>query len=394
MLEDSLREMFASRVETPPAVDDPAGAAIRRGRRLRRRNAVSSSIAAAVALMITLIGVVSLRGWAAPDGGGSRPAGLAGEVDRGSDAPQPPRPTATPISAPRPGVDTGIGLDLRVGDQLWTTDGRQLPLSGVGEVTRAYRVPSGWVYGGAKKVRLMRTDGSSVALSGEEDRWVLSPDGGRMAFVIGTMLHVADIGPEGMAVRASLDVPPGTLPVAFLGERIVISGATGASRGYDILDPVRPRNPTWNAAVAAVYGVHDGAVVGLVRRAGRSCLAALGSRAAGLQVAHTGTCASGAPADKTVGRLAPDGGWLAEGAPNGLALLDVTRALLGQRMTAYCPVRSAVPPAWADSSTIVGADQRGAVRCRTDGSEQVVPLPPGIGDGWQFVPKMLAGKPR
>ena len=60
MLEDDLREMFGARVRTSPSAIDPAGVAIRRGRRGARMRRVSIGAAAFVAFAAML---VALTGW-------------------------------------------------------------------------------------------------------------------------------------------------------------------------------------------------------------------------------------------------------------------------------------------------------------------------------------------
>ena len=389
MLEDSLRDMFAARVESPPVADDPAGTAIRRGRSVRRRQTTASSLAVAIALVLTVGGVMSVSGgWPSGPGGSSGVAGFNAEpAEPLATAPVEPAGSVEPTS---PARDNGIGLDLRVGDQLWSTDGRRMSLAGVGEVTRVYRVPAGWVYAGASKVRLLRLDGSSLSLSGEDDRWVLSDDGGRIAFLLDTTLFIAGIGPAGMAVVADVEVPAETWPVAFTANRVVLSDGP---RGYGFVDLGQPSPPSWNADVTTIYGARGAALTGLVRDAGGSgsCLASLGATGAELRPTRTGGCALDLGTAAPDGRLAPGEGWLAERRATDVALVDVGRVLDGGTTVVSCPVASSVAPVWADARTVVAGDERGVVRCSTDGTEQVVPLPEGVGDGWQPVPRLMAG---
>nr|MDT0658223.1 hypothetical protein [Micromonospora sp. DSM 115978] len=384
-IEDSLREMLAARAESTPPIGDPAAAAIRRGRAVRRRRSTGSALAAALALVLVVGGVTSVGGWWRP--GPGTPSGTL--IDFG------PGPTAPPAQPqPSPAGDTGIGLDLRVADRLWTTDGRQLHLSGVGQVTRTYRVPDGWVYAGTAGVRFMRTDGTSVSLSGDNDRWVLSPAGDRIAFAIAETLYVARLKPTGLAVLASVEVPTTTAPVALLGSQVVIHVE---GLGYDTLDPAQAYEPAWNDEVTAVYGVRGDSLAALVRDEGEPapCLADLRPTGAGLQVVRTGGCGLDLRLDGAEGRLAPGGGWLAEPTASQVALVDWDRALddpagVDAQQVLDCPVRESTPPTWADDQTVLTGDARGVVRCRTDGSQQAVALPVGVGTDWQFVPRVAA----
>lgn len=392
MIEDSLREMFAAKAGSAPSTREVAARAIRRGRVIRRRRAAASSLAVALALVVTVGAVSSLGGWWRTDGE-RRPGGVAGfhPAPDGDAVP----PEAAP--APTPGPENGIGLDLRVRDLLWTSDGRRLRLTGVGEVTRSYRVPTGWVYGGATNIRLLRPDGTSISLPGNDDRWVLSPDGDRIAFVVGTVLHVADLRTTGLAVRGSVDVPPAAEPVAFVGNRVAVSVD---SLGFDVLDASGAYPPVWNPDVVAVYDSRDETATGLVRRAGelRTCLAQLRRTGAGLRAEQTGACDLGLDAGDPPGtdagelppRLAPGGSWLAAPDGGGMKLVDVARAQRGEPAVVSCAVHSRVAPAWADARTVVAGDGRGVVRCHTDGSQQVVAVPKGVGASWELVPKMVA----
>ena len=380
MLEDSLRNMFASRVESQPPARDPASAAIGRGRAIRRWHTAGSTVAAAMVLVLTVGGVTSLNGWWRLENGTSGPA-ISFDI-----GPATPPPVASPAG------DTGIGLDLRVGNRLWTMDGRQLRLDGVGEVTQTYRVPDGWVYSGESSVRFLRTDGTSVSLSGEDGRWVLSPDGDRIAFVVDEMLYVAQLKPSGLAVRSSVAVPAATSPVALLDDQVIIHVG---SEGFDLLDPVRGYVPVQNPDVTAIYGVRGDSIAALVRWDGEpgACLADLRPTADGLRVGRTGGCDLDLRPDAPADRLAPGGGWLAERRASEVALVDVERALGGEEAVLDCPASSSVPPAWADAKTILTADARGLVRCRTDGTQQVLRLPDGVGGGWQLVPRLMAPSP-
>ncbi|MFY1689730.1 hypothetical protein [Plantactinospora sp. WMMB782] len=383
MLEDELRDMFAARVDTPPVADDPAGRVIMRGRVTRRRRAVSSLVAVAAALVLVTAGAATLgAGWLP----GRPSAGPAAGFDVDSLA----EVTVGPAQPPTPGRDTGIGLDLRSGDQLWTSDGRRLRLDGVGEVTRIYRVPGGWVYAGARQVRFLRPDGTTVALSGEDDRWTLSTDGNRLAFQLDTTLYVARVGPTGLALTDHVEVPAGSWPVAFAGERVVLSDS---NRGYGYLDLAAPdRRPTPNPDVLAVYGTHGDGLAGLVRqeRGSRLCLASLATSGGKPRPVRSGGCGLGLRAENSGGGLTPDGRWLAARRGAEVVLVDVDGVLDGRNAVLSCPAAGAVPPVWIDDRTVATGDGEQVVRCRTDGTRETVPLPDGVTEDWQLVPRLTA----
>lgn len=386
-LEESLRDMFAAQVESAPAANDPAGVAIRRGNAVRRRRAVLSSLAVAAALVLTVGGVTALGGgW--PPGQRGRTAAVAGvDLEPVEDTVE-PTPTA-PVEPPPGTRDTGIGLDLHFDDQLLTTDGRRFTLTGVGEVTRVYRVPDGWVYAGAQRVRFLRTDGSSMALSGEDDRWVLSGDGRRMAFQVGSTLYLAEIGPTGMAVIADVSVPASTWPVALSATRVVISNGR---LGYGVVDLAQPAaRPEWNPDLTLVYGAHGTRLTGLVRSAEKSddpCLAILDITGSTPKPVRSGGCGLDLTDTAPFGRLAPDGSWLAERRAAHVALIRVGSAVAGDEKIITCPGTFSTGPVWADARTVVTGDGTGVLRCRIDGTWEAVPLPAGVPDGWQPVPRL------
>ncbi|HEX2771184.1 MAG TPA: hypothetical protein VHN18_01985, partial [Micromonosporaceae bacterium] len=337
----------------------------------------------AATLVLTVAGVVSLGGLQM--GEDWRRASPVAPFDVTAEPIEPHGPTAPPVVASVQPRENKIDLDLRSGNQLWTADGKRLALTGVGEVTRIYRVPGGWVYGGAAEVRLMRPDGTSRTLIRTGDRWIVSPDGARIAAMIGDALRVGRIDDSSMVVQASAAVPAGTKPVVFAGNGVVVARAS--SSGYGLLDPARPTAPAWNRDILAVFGRHGSGLAALVRRAGRDapCLAVL-KAVPGLPVSRAGTC-GGELTDATEAGLSPNGSWLATSASNGVSLVDLARAASGQPATTRCAVRPSVAPVWA-GSTIVTADERGLVRCYPNGRQEVVPPPAGIAAGWQLVPAL------
>ncbi|HEY2949206.1 MAG TPA: hypothetical protein VGJ53_12550 [Micromonosporaceae bacterium] len=391
MVEDALRDMFTTRVQDVPNMNDPAAPAVRRARAVRRRRTAGTSVAAVLALALSLGGALTARGW------WQAPAHLAvgpgvGVSAAPGDLPTPDGASAVPSTA---AAVEPAGLDLRVGGEVWTADGRRLVLGGVGPVTRIYRTPLGWVYGGAGEVRLLRGDGTTVKL-GSTDAWTLSPDGSVIAFKHGVALAVADVTASGLVPRSSVKAPPGARPVAFLDDRVVITSADTAS--HDYWKPGVAYRPTWNRKVAAVYGRSGTGGVGLVRDARANvCLGALTTAANGLQVGRTAACELGlmpagprrtAATGQAVrtGALAPDGRSLAVPTATGYLLVDVATALSGRPAAVPCPAIG--PIAWVDVRTAIGRDQTGAVACHLDGATSPVALPDGLGEEWEFVPAL------
>jgi len=208
-------------------------------------------------------------------------------------------------------------------------------------------------------------------------------------------------------------VPDGTIPVAFAGDQLVISA--GAGGPFDSVNPAGPYRATWNSGVLAIYGSAGDMVTGLVRDSPRKavCLAALRPVRTGLTVTRTGGCEAArtgaAPkstgdaklfaetssvAVGTTGWLAPDGAYLAELDRRQIVLIDLDRTFGGDRVSVTCPVATVAPPAWVDGTTMVATNGHDVIRCRTDGTSQMLPLPDGVSSDWGFVPRLVLAKPR
>jgi hypothetical protein len=397
VIEDRLRETFEAQAALARGVDDPAGRAIRRARAIRRRRTLGSGTAAVACVVLALSGAV----WAqarmpSANGGVAGPALLPSAVPTGvvNGAPAPePEPTAS-VAAPKANLMSAaggvraIGLDLRVGRQLWTVADRRFTLTGVGPVTRVYRVPLGWVYGGAEQVRLLRPDGTSVPMGRFGTDWLVSADGGRLAYAQGQRLVVYRLSGHGPTAGVTIALPAGARPIAFAGKHVIIGSAGDAA--YAAVAPGVAGPPAWNRDVVTVYGAVGDEVAGLVAEddGPRRCLAALDA-VRGFGIARSGLCRTGREADpKAV--LAPDGRWLAEAGAECIVLLRFDRALADGRSTVPCPVVSEVPPTWVDAVTLATAEAGRVVLCRTDGTIRRVALPDGTARDWAFVPRLAA----
>lgn len=401
-LEDELRRMFEARAEALPAVHDPAGRAIGRARAVRRHRAVVTGSAAALVLVLSLGAAVALVTGRYPGRGGQAAGGssVGSPLVEASPLPESPTPVPTgirlarrtPLSSPVPPLRK-LGMDLRIGDELWTANGDRYVLSGVGRVARVYRVQDGWIYGGKADVRLLRLDGTSIPLGDLGTSWLPSVDGTQVVAVKGRRLVVYSVGKVGLVEAAGVSVPDGAEPVAFAGDQVVIS--TGREGPYAVVRSTGSDAPVWSKTVVTVYGTAGDTVTALVRISGvgdQVCLAVLRPEEQILAVESSGLCRSGLAARWT-GVLAPDGGWVAESLGGKLRLTELSSAFAGRERFVICPAVTETPPVWVDSESVLFSDGRAVMECRTDGSIRSVPLPAtALREGWSFVPELFPVK--
>ena len=137
LLEDALRDTFSSQVATPPAIDAVADRAIDRAGRVRRRRTTLVTAVAAVSVAIVGAGVVSV---------------VAGSGNQGQQVGGPPTsPNPTASAGPSPGGTTPplVGVELPVDvlnrERIQAANGTVVPLAGMGDASRAWRVHEGWL---------------------------------------------------------------------------------------------------------------------------------------------------------------------------------------------------------------------------------------------------------
>jgi hypothetical protein len=428
-LEDELRATFAARIAELPVLDDPAGRAIRHASRIRRRQTLLASVAVLVTIGLVGIGVLQVP-W---QRGETTTLELA---------------TAQPSSMFVAAATLGIRLDLRVGNQLWTADGRRLSLPGAGAVTWVYRVPAGWVYGGsAGTLRMLYADGAPANVDVPVDTAVVSADGQRIAWSTGQspgrVLEFADLSGTGVDTVAKTSLAMAAEPVAIVGSAVVVGLSDGT--GYTVWNPSDGFTEDSPVHLAGVYGDGgDGSLLGLDDVAdgasqgppAASPLAAKGVKVGGSDAelpdsgivteAATPTptpstpdvpvkkssdgpclvrypmaggrvvrkslmaaCGLGLAAGTAEGSASPDGQWLVAEASTGVMFVSLGAVQGGtQPVVRLCPVRGRSAPVGEDSGTVLVASDEGLVRCGVDGSRREVRIDGLPAGGWSLVPAL------
>lgn len=374
-IEDELRALFAERAGTMPAVANPAERVIRRAAKLRRRRETLFGLVGVVVMVLGGISFQVVRG-------------------HGVQAVTVVVPAASAYLTTEP----AIKLDLRVGNQLWTTDGRRLPLPGVGDVTWVDRVPAGWVYGGTGgTLRLLAPDGTEVGSWLPADAATVSPNGEEVASVSeasgSRILILGRLGVAGVDPVAKTTIADHAVPVAFVGASVVLGRAdsTGRISAYGFWNPPGAVSPTWNDRIADVYGATGSRLMGLVSQAPGStdgCVSYFDlDGAAGLRTARVGACGFGLPAGEPQAARSPSGRWLADQTGAGLAFIDLTSPD-PSRPSAFCAVRGRAAPVWEDDSAVLVATDGGLVRCRADGENRTIMVTGLPAAGWDVVPAL------
>lgn len=392
MLEDELREMFAARVQVPPAAADPADRAIRRARVVtRRRQGVTGTMT--VFAFAAVLGAAA----AAQSVSGTPSAAEADRItfqDLFAGAEQ--QPVAREPQLP----SMALPLDLLVGRQLWTSDGQRIDLQQDGEVDAIARVPDGWIYSDSSAVRLMPNAADKPVTIAGRASWTVSQDGARVAVNEHGTLTVSKLSATGGGTKvASSPVPEAAVPVGFFGDRVVLSSGSG----YDYWSAGTARySETWNAELRAVFGTAGGsAAVGVVEGTDkRLCLVDVTAVKSGLKIGARMGCSELVTMEmiRRGAALSPDGRLLAIITPVGVQMIDLQRAreaaaadpqqkVKELQVAANCPVETVVALVWSDNQTAlaqIGGDA--ILACRTDGGKLQVTMPKDVTPGWMLIP--------
>jgi hypothetical protein len=394
-VEDLLRNTFAHQVRDAPVLDDPASPAIRGARRARGRRHLSVGVASVLALAVMSGGMLSVRDhwWQEPPG-----TGVTSLIV--------PPPEAV-ASDPAPWDGTGIGLEIRVANWLWTTDGDRLLLSGSALVERAYRTPYGLLYGNGNEILLRSDDGVVTALVSDAGHWQVSPDAAWIVRIHDGDARVMALRGGELGEPVGVEVPDGTIPVMFWGERVVLAGPDGA--GYDVWDPADSDYvPVWTDRIVAVYGQVGDDLAVLADGPDGACLVLVPVAADALHQSDSGDChlplpVGGHDDGGRYGWLAPGGQWIAVAAGHEVLLVEIAASsaaaaaagadvaqAVADAAVVRCPRREPVEPVWLDDTTLLTADEMGAIGCHVDGSVERLGLPERLGTRWAYVPALGA----
>ncbi|WKU04059.1 hypothetical protein [Micromonospora sp. HUAS LYJ1] len=353
-LEQALRETLAQRVAVPHRLPvDPAGTALGRARRARRRRTVAGLALAGVATALVTGGMTQLGEQphrpTTPTVVLGDPRGVA-SLSAGPVAPAPPQPS------------TDGGVDLIVAGTLVTVAGQRYDL-GVGPVERAQRLPEhgGWLLTGAvtaagRTLWVVPAGGEPRALLAGADEIALSPDGRQVTWRDDGRLFAAGIV-AGQLVALVTGPPTDAVPVRFVGDRVLLRAASAGGHRWWRPTPGGSPGPV-APDVLDVYGSRpDGRLVARVRAEARSCLAVLDP-----DLTPATTRCAPTPAADGRGAVSPDGRWLLVNA----TLAGVDGAVLVDLAGTAPPSRTAGPVidgavTWTDTRTAAYVDRNGAV---------------------------------
>ncbi|MGC4745620.1 hypothetical protein ACLQ28_08145 [Micromonospora sp. DT201] len=320
-LEGAVRETLSRQVALArPQGVDPAGQAIRRANRIRRRRTAAGLAFAAAATVLLSAGMAQLGADTGRDGA---PIVVIGDPDPSLR----PIPTA---SIPGPDPSPGESAGMLASETLVSADGRRLVLPDVGPAERAQLLPNGdgWLLvstptTAGRSLWVVQNDGLVQVLLAGAGPIVLAPNSRQVAWRDGSDLLVAGVVGTQLIGAARTPAPAEAEPVGFVGDSVLVR-----------LDPANAGHTLWRPAAGElpeavgqqtlnVYGgLPDGRLVGQLATTdpGRTCLAVLDPTH--LSPTQTG-CGPDLDQDG-VGGISTDGRWLLVNGQVGKA----SRALL------------------------------------------------------------------
>ncbi|WP_433129247.1 hypothetical protein ACQPWW_04030 [Micromonospora sp. CA-240977] len=345
-----MRETLSHQVAVArPLGIDPAGQAIRRANRIRRRRTAAGLAIAAVATVLLSAGMAQLGAETGRDGA---PIVVIGDPDPSGR----PIPTASvPGTKPSPGPSAA----LLGSETLVSADGRRLVLPDIGPAEHAQLLPDGggWLVvstqtTAGRSLRVLQNDGLAQVLLAGAGTIVLAPDSRQVAWRDGGDLLVAGVVGGQLIGAARTAVPAGAVPIRFVGDSVLVR-PDPAGAGHILWRPGSgPLTEAVDQMTVNVYGgLPDGRLVGqILTDPGRTCLAVLDP------TRHLNPVETGCGPDLSrdgVGGISPDGRWLLVNGRIGKAsqalLVDLRR--LGPNPTAVAagpPMTGAI--VWIDES--------------------------------------------
>ncbi|MFI6779607.1 hypothetical protein [Micromonospora sp. NPDC050276] len=339
-LEGAVRETLSRQVALArPLSADPAGQAIRRANRIRRRRTGAGLALAAVISVLLSAGMAQLGAETARDGS---PIVVIGDPDPSNR----PLPTASnPGSDPAPDPSTS----LLGSETLVSADGRRLVLPEVGPAERAQPLANGrgWLVVGApsaagRSLWVVQDDGLVQVLLAGAGSIVLAADSQQVAWRDGGDLLVAGVVGTQLIGAVRTPAPAPAEPVRFVGDSVLVR-PDPADAGHTLWRPgAGPLPEAVDQKSLNIYGrLPDGRLVGQVAATdpGRTCLAVL-TPTRYLDPVRTG-CGLDVSRDG-IGGISPDGRWLLVNGWIGKA----SRSLLVdlQRLGATATAVAAGPP--------------------------------------------------
>lgn len=354
LLEDALRDTLAAQVAATPAVEDAAGGAIGRARRMgRRRTAVLGTAAAAVSMVLLGASVAALK---------VGPSGVAVGV-------VPPTAAGVEVwSAPLPS-------DVLTGNRITLATGPVISLDDLPPVRQAWRVSGGWLVRTADKatsaVWFVGENGSKTKLA-EGDRVAVGRSG--RAGHGGPMVAWGSAGRVSAATFADghLAGPISTTGTGNLGPREIVGGGVlladeqPMGETYDMWFPDRGQYVPGPRSTDRIIGVtgDGGHLFGLTGQSS-TCLALV--QPVGLAVARY-RCDLGLRVGDVVSN-SPDGRWLVALRGDGVDLYDFDGV-----WTSSVPVASwqveATGVAWLPDGSFIVVDGFRAIRLRANASHR------------------------
>jgi hypothetical protein len=389
MIEDALRDTFASKSAEPPGPPAHSGLAdtvIRKAGTVRRRHMIVTA-AAGVAAVVTA-GVLIVR-ILPGDSAGTTPA------PRANGGTTTAAPTQSTVS---PSHQAAGPVEVIVGEEVYAEGKARLkfqPKAALGTVMKVYRALDGSYLVITKPTLAVQSlllfdiaGHQSTVVVEKASHIAVSARGDQVAWSNAGKMSVAERIRDKLVNARTVAAPADGGPIGFLGRHVILgrTNSGGAIDAFDVWNADRQYAVTWSTNVLRLFGAAPKGTALVAQVAAEAnekeaCLALLSPD----QPFNVQRRACGLPAPMSEGgAISPDGRWLAyppAAAGTGLILVDLQNVFKESKVAGTWQLGSA-PDAmvWLDSDALVidaGGQVLRVTPRRFDNVTTVMPSPRG-----------------
>jgi hypothetical protein len=385
MIEDALRDTFASKSAEPPAVSGLADTVIRRAGTVRRRHMIVTAAAGVAAVVAA--GALIVR--------------ILPGADTGSNNVPQANQTATAIPSETtvsPSHQAAGSVEVIVGEEVYAEGKARLkfqPKAALGTVMKVYRALDGSYLVITKPTLTVQSlllfdivGHQSTVVVEKASHIAVSAKGDQVAWSADGKMSVADRNRDKLLNPRTVSAPVDGGPIGFLGRHVILGRSKngGPIDAFDVWYADRQYATTWSTNVLRLFGATPKGTALIAQVAAEpdeneACVALLNPD----QPFNIKSRACGLPAPMSEGgAISPDGRWLAYPpavAGTGLILVDLQNVFKEPKIAGTWKLPAApVAMVWLDSEALVidaGGQVLRAPPRRFDTVATVMPSPKG-----------------